>query len=135
MQGLCEVRRAWRISLWLLFVLQWVAAACSGMILGKICEASLSNVETIYYCHGSWRRSPDDFFNIVTELFWMTQTDFTSAFNTCTLYFFSRQYHAGTIKNVREAEVSFDFNRCIAIALDTKGPEIRTGLLAGVSII
>lgn len=41
------------------------------------------------------------------------------------------EYHAGTIKNVREAEVSFDFNRCIAIALDTKGPEIRTGLLAG----
>ncbi|PIK41225.1 putative pyruvate kinase PKM isoform X1 [Apostichopus japonicus] len=41
------------------------------------------------------------------------------------------EYHGGTIKNVREAESSFDFCRCIGIALDTKGPEIRTGLLAG----
>ncbi|KAJ8036681.1 Pyruvate kinase PKM [Holothuria leucospilota] len=41
------------------------------------------------------------------------------------------EYHAGTIKNVREAEESFDFCPCIGIALDTKGPEIRTGLLAG----
>lgn len=41
------------------------------------------------------------------------------------------EYHGGTIKNVREAANSFDPPAMIAIALDTKGPEIRTGLLAG----
>ncbi len=42
------------------------------------------------------------------------------------------QYHKATIANVRKAsERVADKN--IAIALDTKGPEIRTGLLKGVS--
>ena len=42
------------------------------------------------------------------------------------------QYHAQTIANVREA-VSLIPGKSVAIALDTKGPEIRTGLLKGVS--
>lgn len=48
------------------------------------------------------------------------------------------QYHLQTILNVREAakvaskELGIP-NLQIAIALDTKGPEIRTGLLEGVS--
>lgn len=48
------------------------------------------------------------------------------------------QYHLQTIKNVREAakvaskELGIP-NLPIAVALDTKGPEIRTGLLEGVS--
>ncbi len=49
----------------------------------------------------------------------------------------SHEYHAGTIANVREACKKYaskhGFEPSVAIALDTKGPEIRTGLLEGVS--
>lgn len=47
----------------------------------------------------------------------------------------SHEYHANTIKNVREAVANYSkklgMTAPLAIALDTKGPEIRTGLLEG----
>ena len=47
------------------------------------------------------------------------------------------QYHAETIQFIREAAESFqpgtvDY-RPVAIAMDTKGPCVRTGLIKGVS--
>lgn len=48
----------------------------------------------------------------------------------------SHEYHAGTIKNIRIAVENYSkklgMAYPLAIALDTKGPEIRTGLLEGV---
>ncbi|VDO37920.1 unnamed protein product [Haemonchus placei] len=41
------------------------------------------------------------------------------------------EYHGGTIKNVRQAVEQMGGSLQIGIALDTKGPEIRTGLLSG----
>lgn len=50
----------------------------------------------------------------------------------------THEYHAETIKNIREAVKVYSqelglAEHPIGIALDTKGPEIRTGLLEGVS--
>lgn len=50
----------------------------------------------------------------------------------------SHAYHAETIANIRQAAENYSskigMTYPTAIALDTKGPEIRTGVLEGVSI-
>lgn len=49
----------------------------------------------------------------------------------------SHEYHGETIKNIRLAVENYSkkigMHYPLGIALDTKGPEIRTGLLEGVS--
>lgn len=42
----------------------------------------------------------------------------------------SYEYHQSVIDNARAAAAQLSSKRPIAIALDTKGPEIRTGLMA-----
>uniref|UniRef100_A0A1I8ETU3 pyruvate kinase n=2 Tax=Wuchereria bancrofti TaxID=6293 RepID=A0A1I8ETU3_WUCBA len=41
----------------------------------------------------------------------------------------SHEFHAQTIQNIREALKSKEDMTNVAIALDTKGPEIRTGII------
>ena len=51
----------------------------------------------------------------------------------------SHEYHGETMNNVRIANKMYKekhgVDPSVAIALDTKGPEIRTGLLEGVSTL
>lgn len=53
--------------------------------------------------------------------------------NICRLNFShgTYEYHEGTVKNINEAKAKMPPGMVLATALDTKGPEIRTGLMAG----
>ncbi|XP_059174288.1 pyruvate kinase PKM-like isoform X2 [Physella acuta] len=53
--------------------------------------------------------------------------------NICRLNFShgSYEYHGQTVQNIREAASRLPEGSVVAVALDTKGPEIRTGVLIG----
>lgn len=47
----------------------------------------------------------------------------------------SYEYHGEVIANARQSQVDFPMGgKPVAIALDTKGPEIRTGMLVGEDV-
>lgn len=75
------------------------------------------NVMRLNFSHGSHEVRREDeneaFFNFVL----------------CNSLLSSLQYHATTIRNLREVLAESDMDRIVAILLDTKGPEIRTGKL------
>ena len=53
----------------------------------------------------------------------------------CSFSHGSYEYHGEVIANTRESVAQFPLNgRPVAIALDTKGPEIRTGVLVGEDV-
>lgn len=91
------------------------------------------NIARLNFSHGSHEvcggNSLCDWFVTIKNL------ELTCCFNIFLIF----QYHIETIKNIREAveTITSDplYYRPVAIALDTKGPEIRTGLVKGVKML
>jgi len=75
---------------------------------------------------GPVSRAPDFLFKMIDSGMNVARMNFSHG---------SHEYHAQTIANCREAALKYrsekGFDPSLAIALDTKGPEIRTGLLEG----
>ena len=63
----------------------------------------------------------------------LSEWTFPMELTRCVLYYFfeiyrqthKEQYHAATIKNIREYLATSKSAKTVAILLDTKGPEIR----------
>jgi len=75
---------------------------------------------------GPVSRAPDFLFKMIDSGMNVARMNFSHG---------THEYHAQTIANCREAALKYrsekGFDPSLAIALDTKGPEIRTGLLEG----
>ncbi|KAI8424039.1 hypothetical protein MSG28_002673, partial [Choristoneura fumiferana] len=84
-----------------------------------------------------WDFVADDFEGPVSRDVAMLEKMMETGMNVARMNFShgSHEYHAETIANCRAAEKNYSaklgFPFSLAIALDTKGPEIRTGLLEG----
>eukprot|EP00088_Acartia_fossae_P010820 TRINITY_DN1541_c0_g1_i3.p1 TRINITY_DN1541_c0_g1~~TRINITY_DN1541_c0_g1_i3.p1 ORF type:complete len:536 (-),score=228.63 TRINITY_DN1541_c0_g1_i3:587-2194(-) len=92
-------------------------------IYSKACRMRLSGIVCTI---GPVSRAPETLLELIENGMNVARMNFSHG---------SHEYHGGTIANCREAARMYKekhgVDPCLAIALDTKGPEIRTGLLEG----
>jgi len=92
-------------------------------IYSQACRMRLSGIVCTI---GPVSRSPETLLELIENGMNVARMNFSHG---------SHDYHGGTIANCRTAAKMYKekhgIDPCLAIALDTKGPEIRTGLLEG----
>jgi len=92
-------------------------------IYSQACRMRLSGIVCTI---GPVSRSPETLLELIENGMNVARMNFSHG---------SHDYHGGTIANCRTAAKMYKdkhgVDPCLAIALDTKGPEIRTGLLEG----
>lgn len=121
------------------FYVEITGPACGSVDQLKEMISSGMNIARLNFSHGSHEVYLHNF-NLSSFFRKNYSSSFLNAYAIVTNFFPPQvskiflQYHASTIKNIREAVQSFHQKPLIAIALDTKGPEIRTGLINGVSL-
>lgn len=89
----------------------------------------LESIHVIFFSLGPVSRSPEVLVQMIETGMNIARLNFSHG---------SHEYHAETIVNIRKAAEEYSkkigMTYPLAIALDTKGPEIRTGLLEGVRL-